>query len=38
MAFDVKTTASLCLITRSIREIVVGDRLEMRSAGARAER
>lgn len=38
MAFDVKTTASLCLVYRSIRELVVGDRMEMRSAGASAPR
>ena len=41
MAFDVKTTASLCLVTRSIRELVIGDRMEMRSGGgsnARASR
>ena len=41
MAFDVKATASLCLVTKSIRELVVGDRLEMRSSTAsspRAER
>jgi LysM domain len=41
MAFDVKTTATLCLVTNSIRELVVGDRLEMRSGTAsspRAER
>lgn len=38
MAFDVKTTASLCLVTRSIRELVIGDRLEMRSSSASAQR
>jgi hypothetical protein len=38
MVFDVKTTASLCLVTRSIRELVIGDRMEMRTSNARAER
>ena len=36
MAFDVKSTATLCIVTRSIREIVTGDMLEMRSASAAA--
>jgi len=30
MAIDVKDTATMCLLTRSLREIVYGDRVEMR--------
>lgn len=30
MAIDVKDVASMCLLTRSLREIVYGDRVEMR--------
>lgn len=34
MAIDVKDQASTCIITRSIREIVPGDRVEMRAASS----
>ena len=30
MVIDVRENASLCLITKSLREIVYGDRVEMR--------
>jgi len=33
MAIDVKERASTCLLTRSIREIVFGDKVEMRAGG-----
>ncbi|HEY8206652.1 MAG TPA: LysM peptidoglycan-binding domain-containing protein [Myxococcaceae bacterium] len=36
MAVDVKERASTCLMTRSIREIVFGDRVEMRTGGKAA--
>jgi|CXWL01.1.fsa_nt_gi hypothetical protein len=38
MAVDVKTKATTCLIVRSIREMVVGDTMEMRAAGGNAPR
>ncbi len=36
MAFEVKSKASTCLMTRSMREVVKGDRVEMRAAGTRS--
>ena len=40
MAFEVKSKATTCLLTSTIREIVRGDRVEMRQSGsgARSER
>jgi len=38
MAIDVKENASMCIVTRSIREIVYGDRLEMRADNAKEPR
>jgi hypothetical protein len=34
LALDVKETASTCILTRSLREIVTGDRLQMRAGNA----
>lgn len=38
MAVEVKTKASTCLVVRSLREMVVGDIMEMRPAGGSAPR
>ncbi|MBL9038670.1 MAG: LysM peptidoglycan-binding domain-containing protein [Archangium sp.] len=38
MAFEVKTKATTCLVTRSIQEIVRGDHVEMHATSARSER
>jgi hypothetical protein len=35
VAFEVKSTASICLLSRSLREIVRGDHAEIRASGGR---
>ena len=36
MAIDVKSSATICLVTRSLREMVVGEKVRMRTASAGA--
>jgi hypothetical protein len=38
MAIDVKDKATICMLTRSLREVVWGDRVEMRMGGDRSPR
>jgi hypothetical protein len=38
MAIDVKDVATMCLVTRSLRELVYGDRVEMRPEAAKEPR
>lgn len=38
IAFEVKSKATVCLLTRSLRDVVRGDRAEIRANGRRASR